>query len=317
MALISRQPRSASRRPLSNSNYASSASTSPERRPDEDTDSIMLYPNDSVSSLADSITEEQDALDREMEELCRVSPISRLPAELMIQIFQKLPKPSDLLNCMLVSRSWARNSVALLWHRPATTSWQPLQKVVHTLRNSDTAFDYHRLVKRVNLAQLDVQVSDGVLLPFNECKRVERLTLTKCSKLSDLSLTKVIDGNSSLMALDITNVVHATDRVMDMVAKNCFRLQGLNITNCWNITSEGLENVARNCRHIKRVSHLRGKLGILTGTAQMQWMLAASRQSHCRICKKLSTALGNRSGKLPPSGGRRCDCSHQRRRKLA
>jgi F-box and leucine-rich repeat protein GRR1 len=253
MATREREPRSASRR-LSNSHYASSASTSPERRPDEDNDSIMQLPNDSQSSIADSNIDQQDAFDREMEEICRVSPVSRLPAELMIQIFQKLPRASDLLNCMLVSRSWARNSVGLLWHRPTTTVWQPLQRVVTTLRSRDTAFDYYRLVKRLNLAQLDVQVSDGVLLPFDNCKRIERLTLTKCSKLTDLSICKVIEGNSSLMALDITNVVHATDKVMEAVANNCYRLQGLNITHCWHITSEGLENVARRCRYIKRVS---------------------------------------------------------------
>jgi F-box and leucine-rich repeat protein GRR1 len=250
--MATRQSRSIRR--LSNSQYASSASTSPERQPDEDTDSIMLLPNDSVSSLADSNTDEQEALEREHEEMCRQSPISRLPAELMIQIFQKLPKTSDLLNCMLVSRSWARNSVGLLWHRPTTTLWQPLQKVVQTLRSTNSAFDYHRLVKRLNLAQLDVQVSDGVLLPFENCKRIERLTLTKCYKLSDLSICKVIEGNSSLLALDITHINNATDKVMDAIARNCYRLQGLNIGNCWNITSEGLENVARNCRHIKRVS---------------------------------------------------------------
>jgi F-box and leucine-rich repeat protein GRR1 len=252
--MSSRQPRPTVRRPPE-PHYASSASTSPERRLDEDNDSIMQLPNDSQSSLADSTADEQEARDREMEEICRVSPVSRLPAELMIQIFQKLPRPSDLLSCMLVSRSWARNSVALLWHRPTTTMWQPLQKVVQTLKSPETAlFDYHRLVKRLNLASLDVQVSDGVLLPFDNCKRIERLTLTKCSKLKDLSICKVIEGNASLMALDITNVVNATDKVMETVAKYSIRLQGLNITNCWNITSEGLESVARNCRHIKRVS---------------------------------------------------------------
>jgi F-box and leucine-rich repeat protein GRR1 len=214
----------------------------------------MQLHNESSSSLADSIMEEdQEALERDYDEMCRLSPISRLPAELMIQIFQKLVKASDLLNCMLVSRSWARNSVALLWHRPTTTTWQPLQKVVETLRSPDTAFDYERLVKRLNLAQLDMHVSDGVLLPFEHCKRIERLTLTKCTNLSDLSLCKVLEGNSSLLALDITQVMNATDKVMEVLARNCSRLQGLNISHCWNITSDGLENVARNCRHIRRV----------------------------------------------------------------
>src|ERR1700753_3729426 len=118
----------------------------------------MLQPNESVSSIAISESNDlSDIMAREMEELCRLSPICRLPAELMIAIFARLPKSNDLANCMLVSRSWARNCVALLWHRPQTTSWPALQRVVTTLRSTQTTFDYHHLVKRLNLSSLASQ----------------------------------------------------------------------------------------------------------------------------------------------------------------
>ena len=211
----------------------------------------MLLPNDSQSSLA--VSEElSDSMAREIEERCRLSPVSRLPAELMISILQKLPKTSDLLNCMLVSRGWARNAVGLLWHRPQTTSWVPLQRVVQSLRSSQTAFDYHHFVKRLNLSHLGNQVSDGALLPFQHCNRIERLTLTNCEKLSDLSIARVIDGNRSLMALDVSNIA-ITDVTMDAIARNCYRLQGLNISNCRRVGNEALVAVAENCHQLKRL----------------------------------------------------------------
>ncbi|KAF2665050.1 RNI-like protein [Microthyrium microscopicum] len=251
--MVERQPRSQNRR-LSNSQYASSASTSPERGPDDDNDSFMLQQNDSVSSLACSDFDElSDSMLREMEERCRLSPISRLPAELMIAIFQKLPKTSDLKNCMMVSREWARNSVGLLWHRPATGSWEAIHSVSQTLHNTQTTFDYDHLVKRLNLSSLGPHVSDGTLLPFRSCKRIERLTLTNCSKLTDFSVAKVIDGNRSLAALDVTGIDGITDITMDAVAQNCYRLQGLNITNCLRISNEKLEAIATSCRHLKRL----------------------------------------------------------------
>jgi len=236
----------------------SSASTSPERGVDDDNDSFMCQGNDSQSSLALSASPdaEDEALRRAIEERCRVSPISRLPAELMIAIFAKLASPTDLKHCMLVSREWARNSVGLLWHRPQTNKWRSVHNVISTIRKADSFFEYSNLVKRLNLSALGSEVSDGTLQPLSGCKRIERLTLTNCSKLTDLSLTAMLADNRSLLALDVTNLEAITDKTMTALAANAVRLQGLNITNCKKITDESLQEVAKNCRHIKRVSSL-------------------------------------------------------------
>lgn len=235
-----------------------SASTSPERGIDldDDNDSFMLQANDSQSSLAPSISpdDDEETLRRALEERCRVSPISRLPAELMIAIFAKLSSPADLKNCMLVSREWSRNSVGLLWHRPQTNKWSSVKNVITTVRKTDSFFDYASLIKRLNLSALGNEVSDGTLQPLSGCKRVERLTLTNCTKLTDLSLTAMLKDNRSLLALDVTGLEGITDRTMFALAENVVRLQGLNITNCKKISDESLEAVARSCRHLKRVS---------------------------------------------------------------
>lgn len=158
-------------RDVSASRSDTSASTSPERGPeeeDDDNDSLMYQTNDSQSSLAPSVSpeEDEDALRRAIEERCRVSPISRLPAELMIAIFSKLSSPGDLKNCMLVSREWARNSVGLLWHRPQTGKWASIKSVVATVRRTDSFFDYPSLVKRLNLSALVRKGERAVCRPF-------------------------------------------------------------------------------------------------------------------------------------------------------
>lgn len=250
-----RTSRDMSRRYSDGNRSSSSASTSPERDfDDDDNDYPMLHDNDSKSSLALSIPEElSDSAARDIAERQRLSPISKLPAELMISIFQKLSSTRDLKHCMLVSRDWSSNSVGLLWHRPQTGSWNAIQSVVVSLRSAHASFDYDRLVKRLNLATLGNQVSDGSLQPFQNCNRIERLTLTGCTKLTDLSVVQMIKGNSSLLALDVTGVDGVTDKTMDAVAEYCYRLQGLNITACRQISDDSLVNVARNCRHLKRL----------------------------------------------------------------
>ena len=252
-AIAHRHPRSLNR---STSDTSSSTSTSPERRPDDDNDWEVMHGNDSQSSLGDpddDIAFIDDELTRQREELFKRSPVTRLPAEIMIQIFQKLPKTSDLKACMLVCRDWAQNSVGLLWHRPATGNWPALQNVVQTLSSSNTSFDYHRLVKRLNLSSLGPDVSDGTLQPFHRCKRIERLTLTNCTHLTDYSVAKVVDGNRSLMALDVTGIYGVSDLTLDVVAKHCYKLQGLNITHCRQISNNALIKIANSCHQLKRL----------------------------------------------------------------
>jgi len=264
-------------RDASASGSDSSVSTSPERGfDDDDKDSIMLQSNDSLSSLAPSVSPDSDnaARRRAIEEQNRLSPISRLPAELMISVFAKLSSPTDLKNCMLVSNDWARNSVGLLWHRPSTNKWSNVKSVIQAVRTTNSFFDYSSLIKRLNLSTLGNEVSDGTLQPLSSCKRVERLTLTNCAKLTDLSLVSMLEENRSLLALDVTNVESITDKTMFALAKHAIRLQGLNITNCRKITDEALEAVAKSCKHLKRLK--------LNGCSQLSDKSIVAFALHCR-----------------------------------
>jgi len=241
---------------MSSGSISSSSSTSPERGEDDDNDSIMLQANDSQSSLGmdlSSDSSEDAAARRAHEERCRVSPVHRLPAELLIAIFSRLSSPADLQPCMLVSKEWARNSVGLLWHRPAMSKWNCIHSVVQSIRKPKKFFAYQDLVKRLNMSTLLNQVSDGTLAGMTDCKRIERLTLTNCVKLTDLSIQPLIDGNRSLLALDVTGLDQLTDRTMVTVADNCLRLQGLNVTSCKRLTDASISAVARSCRHLKRL----------------------------------------------------------------
>ena len=244
----------------------SSGSSSPERAlEDDDNDSVMLHGNESQSSLSVSL-EEMEIDHSDFEEQQRISPISRLPAELLISVFSKLASSHDILNCMLVCKAWARNSVDLLWHRPSTNRLENLANVSNAARKKDSFFAYHSLIKRLNLGQIKDNIDDSVLLPMAVCKRIERLTLPGCSKLTDASLVPIIDGNRNLSAIDVSELELITDTTIKTVAKNCYRLQGLNVSNCKGVTDESLVEVAKNCRRLKRVSLRVGLLGCLKVT---------------------------------------------------
>ena len=243
---------------VSESQSASSSASSPEQIPYDDTDFFQLQRNDSQSSIgALSLRDiSMSPTDEELQRLWRMTPISKLPAELLIGVFARLGSSRDLMSCMLVDKNWSRNSVDLLWHRPLCDKWNRLTSVVTSIGNPKSYYTYSDLVKRLNLSSLTAEVSDGTVEAFQSCKRIERLTLTGCKKLTDQGVMSLVDGSRSLLALDITGLDSVTDHTLLAVARNCGRLQGLNITECSRVTDDSLAVLAGSCRYLKRVRNL-------------------------------------------------------------
>lgn len=230
----------------------SSSSTSPDRTVDDDTDFFMGQANDSESSLGVGGLRD---LNVENGQTVTLPPVGRLPPELLIAIFSKLSSPPDMLSCMQVCRGWAVNCVALLWNRPSCNNWDSLKSVAASVGKPNSLFAYAELVKRLNLSSLMEDVSDGTVVPFTQCKRIERLTLTNCSKLTDKGVSDLVEGNRHLQALDVSDLRSLTDHTLYTVSENCPRLQGLNITGCSKATDDSLVVLSQNCRHIRRVSY--------------------------------------------------------------
>ena len=233
---------------------SSSSSSSPELVVDDDAVYSPIARSDSQSSLGANSIRDMN-MSRSLEREHRLSPISRLPPELLCSIFGILKDSiSDLRNCALVSKRWSENCIEILWQRPSCNTWKNLLSVVAAVQNPLSYYAYNHLVKRINLSNLGDQVSNGSVRPFIHCKRIERLTLTGCIKLTDRGVTSLVEGSKCLLALDITGLDSVTDHTLLTVATHCPRLQGLNITDCSKITDESLVAVAHACRYLKRVN---------------------------------------------------------------
>ncbi|KAI5281036.1 SCF ubiquitin ligase complex subunit [Ascosphaera aggregata] len=122
-------------------------------------------------------------------------PIQRIPPEILMLIYGKLSSTADLLSCMLVSRSWAMACVPILWHRPTCNTWRSLASVVASVNKEGSLFAYADLIRRLNLSALHESVSTGTLLPFLKCEKIERLTLTNCTSLSDQPVSDLVARN--------------------------------------------------------------------------------------------------------------------------
>ncbi|KAI0017802.1 RNI-like protein [Xylariomycetidae sp. FL0641] len=227
---------------------SSSSTNSPVPADNEESD-FFLTNNDSQSSLG-VVPNMQDM---QVTDPDCLPTVAALPSEILINIFSHIHTPTELLNCMLTCKRWARNVVEILWHRPTCTTWEKHASICHTLQMDRPFFTYTEFIKRLNLANLAKDVSDGSVMPLAVCTRVERLTLTGCKALTDHGLIPLVVSNQNLLALDISGDVNITEASIMAIAQSCRRLQGLNISNCKQISNESLIQLAENCRFIKRL----------------------------------------------------------------
>ena len=231
---------------------ASSSPSSPGPLLDDDND-FFDQRNESQSSFGAASSEGSSSIHLPIRVRPK-KPIESIPPEILMSILSKLSSPQDLHNCLLVSKAWGICCVDLLWHRPLLTTWSRLLNIVESIQDENAYYKYKDLIKRLNLSTLSEQINDGTLGPFTGCKRIERLTLTNCSGISDRGIMTLVEGNCNLLALDITGINSITDMTIKMLAQNSRRLQGLNITSCVKVTDESLISLAKSCKYLKRVS---------------------------------------------------------------
>ncbi|SYW79372.1 related to GRR1 - required for glucose repression and for glucose and cation transport [Ustilago bromivora] len=183
-----------------------------------------------------------------------LSTASNLPHEILLHIFKYLVLyPPDLLNCLLVCKSWCLNGVELLWHRPALFKISSLFKLVGVIRKPEQLFPYPHFVRRLNFTLLANQLEDQLFLIMSACTRLERLTLAGCANITDATLVKVFKNTPQLVAIDLTDVADLSDATLVTLAQNCPKAQGINLTGCKKITSKGVAELARSCKLLRRV----------------------------------------------------------------
>ena len=256
---------------------ASSSSSIPDPEPD-DTDFFLVQPNDSQSSLG--LPSGKDC-DPEYPSADSLSPIQKLPPELLLSVFVRVRSHHDLRTCVLVCKRWGKYAIDILWHRPICDNWDKLRSVITGLQDPGRFYEYRDFVKRLNLSNLASNINDGTLHSLSVCKRVERITLTHCASISDSGLMCLLEGQRSLLALDITGLSGITDKSVNVIASDCSRLQGLNITGCSQVTDAALIRVAQGCRHLKRVSlsrHVREGRMLTIYVAKTQRLYQRDRQ---------------------------------------
>ncbi|KAK9463572.1 uncharacterized protein V1516DRAFT_613893, partial [Lipomyces oligophaga] len=182
---------------------------------------------------------------------------SRLPTEIVLEIFSFLDGTEDARSVARVCKAWARCSIEQIWYRPNLTQPFSLVKFVKTLTNSNAWANYGVYVRKLNLSAIGDAVSDQLLIGIaDSCSYLERLNLAGCRKLTDAGLVALVENNSNLVTLDLTNVELLTDESVLALARCCKNLQVLSLAGCKTITDSSVMELARNCTGLRRLKFL-------------------------------------------------------------
>ena len=183
----------------------------------------------------------------------RSSIANYLPHEILIQIFRKLTTKEDQHSVLLVSRAWCQCSVELLWHKLSVSNLQSLLKMMHIITRKDQTFAYATFIRRLNFSAHSTGMTDEIFVRLAPCIRLERLTLSGCSLLTDSSLITVFSACPGLVAVDLSGVTEVTDASIKALASTTVKLQGINLSRCKLITDEGVLAVARSAPMLRRI----------------------------------------------------------------
>ncbi|KAI9497464.1 hypothetical protein BDB00DRAFT_723520, partial [Zychaea mexicana] len=194
-----------------------------------------------------------------------MSTAQNIPSELIVHILKYLSHPSDLSSCALSCKSWSLHAVELLWYKPnfvRSSAWVSFCNVLEQANRPKLLFPYTSFIRRINLSLLATHVQDAHLTSLHECERLERVTLTGCSNLTDDGITGFL-GNKvrrCLVSMDLGDVTNVTDVSIKRIAEICPNLQGLNLSMCKDgprrfesITDEGVVMLSESCVGLRRI----------------------------------------------------------------
>lgn len=181
------------------------------------------------------------------------TPMSYLPPEVLIHILKLLHSPRDITSALRVSRTWCECSVELLWHKPAFSRYETVQKMARLLSRPKQTFTYPRFIRRLNFLTLGAHLTDDVFSAFARCDRLERLTLVGCEHISGEALTRIFTCFPNLVAVDLTGVVKTTNEAIIGLSLSARRLQGINLAACSKVSDDGIMALAENCPLLRRV----------------------------------------------------------------
>ena len=190
-----------------------------------------------------------------------------LPSELILEIFKFLHTAKDLHSCLLTCQTWCACSVEMLWYKPQLYTAPSMIKFLPIIRKEGLSFDYPSFIRRLNLSYLCEQIADAILMKLQRCKRLERLTLLGCKRVTDRGLADILSHNTGLIALDISGLDQVTDLSVLVAASRNKNLQGLNLTDCRNITDDAIVEIAQQCRNLRRIK-LNNCIGIKDKSVQ-------------------------------------------------
>ncbi|XP_054739046.1 uncharacterized protein LOC129245089 [Anastrepha obliqua] len=125
--------------------------------------------------------------------------------------------------------------------------------------------------------------------------RLHSLGLAKCRQINSVSLKAFLEWQTSLLELNLSDVVRVDDSCLDVIVKNLSLLQDLDISGCVNVSNDGVSLLSTlkhlKCLNISRCDGIQSK-GITHGIASTRNVILQNLQmTHLMVCEEAIKTL--------------------------
>ncbi|XP_020790714.1 F-box/LRR-repeat protein 14 [Boleophthalmus pectinirostris] len=143
------------------------------------------------------------------------------------------------------------------------------------------------LITLTRLEELDLsacpKLTDSSITQVLQFPDLQRLSLSMLPEISDASLVSVAHHCRSLTHLDLSGCPQISDRGVAIAAPHLHRLQHLALSCCNNITDRSLSILAQHCKRLKTLDISRCKNISVTTVERLQTQLPFIENIHCKF----------------------------------
>ncbi|CAI4212849.1 unnamed protein product [Parascedosporium putredinis] len=230
---------------------SSSTISSPLAADNEESDFFMVN-NDSETSLSVPNIQGMNVRDASPDDDVAQPPIHHLPNEILIGIFAKLEKPSEVLQSAL-SESLNDGSVMPLGicnrvERLTLTNCHQLHDTgVMALVENNTSL--HAL-DITGLSQITEQT---ILAVARHCKRLQGLNISGCQRVSNESMIELAQSCRYIKRLKLNGCHQLRDDAIQAFADHCPNILEIDLHECLNITNEPITSLFLQGRALREL----------------------------------------------------------------
>eukprot|EP01112_Ceratiomyxa_fruticulosa_P016815 TRINITY_DN5131_c0_g4_i1.p1 TRINITY_DN5131_c0_g4~~TRINITY_DN5131_c0_g4_i1.p1 ORF type:complete len:512 (-),score=54.18 TRINITY_DN5131_c0_g4_i1:150-1685(-) len=108
-------------------------------------------------------------------------------------------------------------------------------------------------LRRLDLSSCGKLTDISILDITQNCKQLEELDLSNCVRLTDASITEITETSEQLESLNLRGCIQITDKSAISLSQHCKLLRTLDLGGCVQITNSSITSLSQHCTQLNKL----------------------------------------------------------------